>query len=218
MAEVYYYVPAEESENIVECGLKLSVWHSKEIMIEGIIKKCISALLNPKDDINKFNDEAYKCIKLDLPPDYCYVADRYLYEAGVDMPEVMELYLKSIIPLEKYIFGSYRLPECLVTTTVIPGQADLLNKAQDTPVLFNSSEELYLNNLIEFNKEKYYDFDDITMYFFYCKLSELKQIVKIEDKNRKIAVFIDNTDNGNERIYTIKIPETICNIENNSGK
>ena len=33
MVEVYYYVPIEELENAVECGLKLSKWYDKEVLI-----------------------------------------------------------------------------------------------------------------------------------------------------------------------------------------
>ena len=218
MAEVYYYVPAEDSDYIIECGLKLSRWYEKEILIEGINKKCFSALLNPKDNMEKFSDEHLKCIKLDIPSEYCYVADKYLYEAGLYIPEIMESYYKSIIPIEKYLFGLYRLPECLVTTTVIPEQVGILNKAQDIPVLFNSSEELYINNLTEINKEIYEDFDDMILYYFYSKLAEYKNITCIEDKNNEMAIFIDNTNIKKDKIYTIKIPKIIAKTGNNGDK
>jgi rRNA-processing protein FCF1 len=195
MAEVYYYVPAYKSDYSVECGLKLSVWHDKEVFLEGTIKKCISALLNPKDDMKKFKDDSLRCIKMELPSEYCYVADKYLFELGQSKPELMELYYKSIIPIESYIFGLYRLPECLVTTTVISGQIYIVNKAQDTPVLFNNSEELYLNNLLEINKDIYENFEDMILYCFYSRLAELGNILKIEDRTKGIAIFIDNADN-----------------------
>jgi len=211
MAEVYYYVPAKETDHIIECGLKLSQWYDKEVLIERTSKRCISALLNPKDDIKKFNDDTLRCIKMELPFDYCYVADKYLFEVGQSKPEVMDLYYKSIIPLENYIFGLYRLPECLVTTTVIPGQIYVVNKAQDSPVLFNNSEELYLNNLIEINKETYDQYEDMSLYYFYSKLAEGGNITKIEDLDRGIAIFVDkgNTicNNYKTKVYTIKIPE-----------
>lgn len=208
MAEVYFYVPTKDSEHIVECGLKLSQFFEREVLIENTNKKCFSALLNPKDDMVKFNDESLKCIKLDLPSEYCFVADKYLYEVALNIPELMEFYYKSIIPVKNYKFGLYRLPECLVTTTVIPGQISILNKPQDIPVLFNCSEELYINNLIEINKDLYSDFDDIALYHFYTKLVEHKKnIRKIVDKNTRIAIFIDEDDVGNGKVHVIKIPE-----------
>jgi hypothetical protein len=189
LAEVYYYVPAKEVEYIVECGLSLSRWHNKEVIINGINKKCISAFINPKDDMKKYNDSDLICIKLNVPSNYCYVADKYLYDIGLDIKEVMEFYLSSLMPIEEYIFGFHRLPECLVTTTVIQGQIGIMKKAKDSPVLINCSEELYINNLIELNREKYPDFEDVSLYHFYSSLINNKKINKIEDKKKRIAVF-----------------------------
>jgi len=95
MVEVYYYIPKEEVEN----GLKLSEYFDKEVVIGNTRQKCISALLNPKDDMEKYRSESLRCVKLELPPEYCFVADKYLYEIGLNHSEVMELYLK-IIPLD----------------------------------------------------------------------------------------------------------------------
>lgn len=208
MAEVYYYVPVEDSDYVIECGLKLSRWFDKEVVIQGKNKKCFSALLNPKDDMEKFNDKSLRCIKLDPPPEYCYVADKYLYKIGLNIPEVIELYYSSIIPIKNYIFGIYRLPECLVTTTAIQGQTDLLNKAQDIPVLFNYSEELYINNLMESNKETYECFEDMILYCFYSRLAEEKIMRKIEDKKTGVALFFYNDNKIDEKAKIIKIPKS----------
>jgi len=204
MAELYYYIPADETEYVLECGLKLSKWYDKEVVINGVKRKCLTALLNPKDDMEKYKDTSLCCVKLDVPSQYCYVADRYLYEAGLDMPEAMQIYINTIIPIEKYLFGFHRLPECLVTTTVIAGQVKVLNRAQDSPVLIRDSEELYLNNLLEANIEKYENFKDEALYYFYSKLEEMNKVDKIEDKNRKVAIF---TDKAEGKIIIVKIPE-----------
>lgn len=204
LVEVYYYLPADETANAVECGLKMSKWYDKEVVINNENKKCISAFLNPKDDIEKYRSSGFRCVKLELAPNYCFIADKYLYLAGLDNSEVMSLYLDSIIPVESYIFGSYRIPECLVTCTVIGGHITVLNKRLDSPVLFDNSEDLYINNIIESYKEEYDDFSDTVLYSFYCKLAEMKKIDKIEDMDHKIAVFL-NRNTG--KAYTIKIPD-----------
>ncbi|MCX7920789.1 MAG: hypothetical protein N3B21_02010 [Clostridia bacterium] len=203
MVEVYYYIPVNEVDNAVECGLKLSKWAEKEVTIDGESRKCISALLNPKDDMEKYKSADYKCVKLELPHKYCFMADRHLYEVGKKSPTVMDMYTGSIIPIENYIFGSYRLPECLVITTVIAGQISILGKRLDSPVLFNNSEELYINNIIESYKEEHDDFNDCLLYNFYCKLAEIGKADKIEDTDNKIAVFIDR---ARRRAFTIKTP------------
>ncbi|GAE87306.1 hypothetical protein [Acetivibrio straminisolvens] len=191
MVEVYYYIPKEEVENAVECGLKLSEYFDKEIIIENTKMKCISALLNPKDDIEKYKSESLRCVKLELPSEYCFVADRYLYEIGLNHSEVMELYFDSIMPIANYTFGLYRLPECLVTSTVIGEHISLLNKRLDSPVLFDNSEELYINNVIENLKEDYPNINDVMLYYFYCNLEKQGELERIEDEGNKAVVFLD---------------------------
>lgn len=204
MVEVYYYIPAGEVENAVECGLKLSEWYDKEVVIAGHSKKYISALLNPKDDMERYKSADYKCLKLELAPNYCFVADRYLYQVGINIPEVMDMYRESIISIEDYIFGSYRLPECLVASTIIGGHISILNKRLDSPVLFDNSEELYINNIIETYKEEHDHFIDAMLYYFYCSLAARGSFDKFEDTGRKIAVFV-NKRSG--KAYTIKVPD-----------
>ena len=203
MVEVYYYVPADEVDNAVECGLKLSRWYDKEVVIAGDSKKCISVLLNPKDDMEKYKSETYRCVKLELAPDYCYVADKYLYQVGLEIPQVMDIYMRTIVPIKDYMFGAYRLPECLVTSTVIGDHISLLNKRLDSPVLFDNSEELYVNNIIETYKEQHEDFADSMLYYFYCSLVEKGKFEKFEDREGKISVFMDKRSG---KAYTIKVP------------
>jgi len=204
MVEVYYYIPAQKVNDAVECGLKLSVWYDKETIIEGSSRKCITALLNPKDDMEKYMSSDYRCVKLEIDQKYCYVADRYLYQIGLSEPQVMEMYIESIIPVQDYIFGSYRLPECLVTSTVIGGHISVLNKNIDSPVLFDNSEELYINNIVEMYKENHNDFINDMLYYFYCNLTMCGKYEKYEDKERKAAAFIDK---NSKKVYSIKIPD-----------
>lgn len=204
MVEVYCYLRADEVENIVECGMKLSSWFDKEVSVHSESRKCISALLNPKDDIEKYKSGDFVCVKLEVDPRYCFVADKYLYWIGLNFPQSMDMYIQSVIPVENYIFGSYRLPECLITTTVIAGHISVLNKRLDSPVLFDNSEELYINNILETYKEEVDDFNDCLLYNFYCKLAEIGKADKIEDNEKKMAVFIDKR---REKAFTIKIPD-----------
>lgn len=204
MPELYFYIPSEEAHNAVECGLKLSKWFDREVLLDGEFKKCLSALLNPKDDMEKYRSAEYKCLKLELESRHCFVADRHLYLVGVNHPEVMDIYMSSIIPVENYIFGSYRLPECLITTTALAGQIGILDKRLDSPILFDNSEDLYINNIIESYKEEHDDFNDCLLYYFYNRLAEIGKADKIEDNKNNIAVFIDK---DRERVFTIKIPD-----------
>jgi hypothetical protein len=204
MVEVYYYVPQDKFKNSVECGLKLSEWFEKEVYIEEEQKKCFSALLNPKDDMNKYKSNDYRCLKLELYPKYCFIADKYLYDIGLNNAEVMKIYTDSIMPIENYTFGLYRLPECLVTSTVIPEQISALDKRLDSPILFNNSEELYINNLVEDLKQEYDDLNDRLLYFFLLERVSKGELHMVEG-GKNLVAFIDKK---NKRNFTIKKP---CN-------
>jgi len=203
MVEVYYYVPQDKVVNCLECGLKLSEWHEKEVHIGLENKKCFSALLNPKDDMDRYKSSAYRCVKLELYPRYCFVADSYLYELGLKHPEIMDLYIESVMPIENYTFGLYRLPECLVTTTVIPDQISLLDRRLDSPILFNSSEELYINNVIEEFKQEYDDLNDRLLYCFLKGSADEGKLELVEEEENSMVAFVDKKIG---RAFTIRKP------------
>jgi len=204
MVEVYYYVPTEDVDYVVECGLKLSRWFDREVVIDGEAKKCIAALLNPKDDMEKYKSGNFACIKLEVDTEHCFVADSYLYRLGLDNPQIMEMYTASIMPVNEYIFGKFRLPECLVTCTVIAGRISVLNKKKDSPVLFDNSEELYINNIIEINRERSKNFNEALLYCFFSKLADIDIVRKIEDFGKNIAVFIEKKSG---KPYIVRIPD-----------
>ena len=202
MVEVYYYLPVKEVENAVECGLKLSRWAEKEVLIAGEGRKCLAALLNPKDDLHQYKSGDVKCVKLAVDAKYCFVADRHLYRAGLGNERAMALYNASVIPVEQYIFGAYRIPEVLVTSTLIPGQVQVLDRRLDIPILFDSSEELYMNNILETFKDAYRDFNDALLYSFFSRMSDAGRMERIEDRDNRLAVF-----SVGGKVYTIKIPD-----------
>lgn len=203
MVEVYYYVPQDKVNISIECGLKLSQWYEKEVQIGGEHKKCFCALLNPKDDMEKYKSREYRCLKLGLYPGYCYVADKSLYEIGLYNPEVSELYIASVVPIEDYTFGLYRLPECLVTSTVIQEQISLLDKRLDSPILYNSSEELYINNVIEDFKQEYDDLNDRLLFGFLHGRAAKGELEMVEKDGNSFVAFIDRKA---EKTFTIRKP------------
>lgn len=204
MVEVYFYIPSEKAENAVECGMKLSEWYSREICLDGERKRCMTALLNPRDDLEKYMSTTFRCLKLEVESKYCFAADSLLYEAGRAFPVVMELYNRSIMPIEQYNFGGYRLPECLIISTVIGEQINVLGKRLDTPVLYSSSQELYFNNILESFREYHDDFNDTLLYHFFRRMCEEGKATGVEDTVSGLAVFTDHKDS---RIYTLKIPD-----------
>ncbi|HPV01374.1 MAG TPA: hypothetical protein PK127_02685 [Clostridiales bacterium] len=203
MVEVYFYIPAEKAGDAVDCGIKLSEWYSREVRIGGIMRKCITALLNPRDEYEKYTSSEYRCLKMEVPPKCCYIADRSLYEAGCGNPEAMKLYEESIIPVMDYRFGDYRFPEVLVTSTVLGEQISVTGKMLDTPLLYNSSQELYLSNLAEQLREEHSDLDDTFLYLYFKWLCSQGEADMVCDGTAGPAVFILKENN---RPYIFNAP------------
>lgn len=202
--DVYYFIPGKMIDNVIGCGLKLSEWFEREVPVNGEIKKCIPALLNPKDDITKFKSPDYKCLKLAVNPDNCYIADRFLYETSQISDFAKELYNKSIITADKYIFGTYRLPECLIFSTLLEEQIDIADKRMDFPILFENSEKLYVNNIIESYREENENFSDVLLYYLYNTLAESKIIDKIEDKEKGTNIFFERNSG---KTFCVRFPK-----------
>lgn len=204
MAEVYFYMQTDKLAVAVECGIKLSEWYSREVRIGGEIRRCIGALLNPRDDNRKSAMADYKCLKLEVHPKYCHVADSLLYTVGSAHPEVMEMYERSIVPMEQYAYGSYRLPEILITSTILGDQISLPGRWLDTPVLYSNSQDLYLNSMLEGMREEHEDIDDTMLCLFFRRLCEEGKATGIEDVESRLAVFTRHRDG---RVFTLKIPD-----------
>ncbi len=203
LVEVYFYMPADKAGHAVECGIKLSEWYSRETVIDGSNRKCIAALLNPRDEYEKYMSGAYRCLKLEIDPKYCFVADRSLYEAGLSYPQAMELYKNSTVPIGNYTFGEYRFPEVLVTSTILGDNISITGKMLDTPVLYENSQELYFNNLMEKLRDEHCDLNDTLLYLYFMWLCEIGKAESIGGCDGIYAVF---RVNGEKRVYTFKTP------------
>lgn len=192
--EVYYYLPIEEKDSALTCGIKLSVKADRKVIINGYPTSCISTLLNPRDDLKKYKSNDFICLRININIDYCYIADKSLY----NNKQAVDLYNQSIIPAKNYTFGTYRNPECLVTCTILPENIQVFNKIIGSPILYHNSEELYINNLIEELKETYPDFNEVILHLFFDYLAKKGEYKKVE--NNDITVYI--AQNG--KVFTVK--------------
>ena len=127
MITLYYYVHKEEAFTIAECGLKLSGRFDRQVFIDGSLKRCMSALIAPDAGHTWFGSPGYRCLKLQIPPRYCYVADGSLYEEGLEKSSMSGSYAASVLPVEKYTAGLYENPEYLVACTVLSEQIRIIN-------------------------------------------------------------------------------------------
>ncbi|MDI9482901.1 MAG: hypothetical protein QM315_06925 [Bacillota bacterium] len=205
MAVIYYYVPEDKLEDIIDCGLKLSEWKDgyQSTPWEGIEKPCFSAFLHPLDD-DRHKDRSYRCIKIDIPMEYCVVYDSDLYRVSNEFPELKEKFIKSMVPLDEYIFGSIRRPGCFVFTTVLSEQISLLGKSMDEPILYENSEILYVNNILQQFNDSYHEFNSVLLYS-YLTMQEQKGVFRCyRSGENNIAVFFDKESN---QYISIPIPD-----------
>jgi len=167
--KVYFYVSAENIDEALECGIALSDFHEKKIFLNGCENKCIVTYLHPADS-KKFGDPSYVALKIIVSDGKGFIADSVLYDQDLYIKTKLDLYLKTIIKCEDYVLGSYRKPECLLTSTVLPEYIEKYDRRRDEPLLYTSSNDLYINRLIGEAHEASSDFDEIALNAYYDRL------------------------------------------------
>ncbi|NLC19931.1 MAG: hypothetical protein GX757_12105 [Clostridiales bacterium] len=205
MAVVYYYIPKGRLEDVTECGLKLSEWSERTQATpwNRQARPCICAFLHPLDD-KRSRDNTFSCITLDVPAEDCVVADGDLYQMGLEYPEITDKYVDTMVSLNDYTFGSFRKPECLVFRTILPEQIGFYGKGMGEPVIYENSEMLYVNIILEQYRERNYHFNQVLLYSFLALKEQNSCIDALYSKDRKTAVFFDNKIN---RYITIAVPD-----------
>ena len=212
MAGLYFYIPKDRTKDVISCGLKLSEWYDREIILPGGSgsRKVLRTLLNPRDDESKLKDPGYQCLRLEIDPHYCLVGDSALYGLGLKNTAIMERYKRGLTPLAEYKFGTFLLPEVLVTISVLPDCIEVPGKAMDIPVLYESSMSLYLNNALSRQEEIWNDSGNHLLYAYYLYLESSGRVVRYEDKTKGNAVFFWK---DNDEYAVCKIPEEEYNID-----
>lgn len=167
--KVYFYVSVKNIDEVLECGITLSDFHEKKMYIEGCENKCIVTHLHPADS-EKFGDPSYMAVKIIVSDGKGFIADSVLYDENLYINAKLDLYLKTIITCEKYVLGSYRKPECLLTSTILPEYIEKYDKRRDEPLLYTNSNDLYINRLIGEAREASPNFDEIALNAYYDRL------------------------------------------------
>ncbi len=136
MSVIYYYTKNENLPIFLKYGIRLSKNFNKELNINGYVKPFLIGLLNPKDDLEKYNSNDYTCLKLDILDDHLRVIDK----------EVINNYNGEQLgytQINNYIFGSLKNPIVLIDTSVISDKISIYNKTIDIPLLFDNSEDFF---------------------------------------------------------------------------
>lgn len=211
MAGVYFFIPRDKLNNAVECGIKLSEYYRRELELapgEGS-RRALKAYLNPRDDESRMKDPSFACLRLNVDPAYCRVGDGALYGMGRSNPLFQARYLSRLIPLSDYRFGTFRQPECLVFTSILPESIETMGKVMDIPVLYESSEALYLSNVIEKQSENG-DGGNLLLYAFCYYMEKQGVMTKYEDKSAALSLFMDK---ATQSYYILKNPQQNSEVE-----
>lgn len=189
----YCYIPADKSDEVIECGLKLGDCITKNVTRNGSGMLCFEAYLHPNDaDKNNENDVL---VKISAPEGHSYIADNSL------QGKLGELYEKSIIPVSQYKLGKYRKPCCLISCTILPDMIERYNADMDEPLLYQSSEQLYRDSLFYKTDDLAKSFKDVALNAYYnMKAASGEYTVQFNDE---YAAFTD--DAAGEIIAIVKI-------------
>ena len=112
MATIYFYVKSSKLNETLRYGIKLSQNFSHKIPIKGVEKKCMVGLLNPKDDMDKYNSDDYICLKLNLYAEQCYI----LNEVSLVIPPKEY----EIINIQDYKYGDLESPIVIFSCSILP--------------------------------------------------------------------------------------------------
>lgn len=201
--EVYLYVSSDEAQSVLECGLRLTIWADRHLGENGD-KKYISAFLNPRDDIEKFRDKDYVCLKITAKDDESLIAEKYLYNLGINDSNMLKLYESTALKPQMYKLGYFRNPEYLIGHTVLPKDIEIMRKGLDSPLLYNSSQELFASVYIEEARDKDELFLEKLLFYFFDCMAQKGLLFKYENNDSQTAVYYDNQHN---RVFALKVPD-----------
>ena len=142
MVTLYYYIDSSKLESVRRFGLKLSENYSYTLPVNGLQKRFFAALLNPKDDLLKYNSEQFTCLKVHIYPDLCYVVNEI---SLIINPKNGDY---GLIPLNDYVYGEFENPKVVFNSSILPEQIELLDDVMDEPILFESSKDLFYQSKV----------------------------------------------------------------------
>ena len=186
---IYFYIPAAEAEEAAECGISLERYATGTVRVGGVEKKFLTAFLHPKDDPEKFGSPDHACIQIEADERYVYISDGAVREAAESEGRLAGAFDAMAVPLKEYIFGSFRKPVCMVVSTVLPENASIAGKVMGSPLIYNDSEEFFVECLFEKMRGADEGFVEKALYRFMNDLAARGKAEKFESRKSGTAVF-----------------------------
>lgn len=198
--KVFFAVPDSSVEDVCECGLKISEYKNRTMVICGNEVNVVSACLNPNDLEKK---DGYTIVRLVPDDTHCFIAEGSFYgeyeaaiRTGADGEIWKKEYEKSVIPVSQYRLGMYRAPEYLIIRTLFSGQIEKFDRRKGEPILYNNSEELYIGNAVRAAEECCDNFYEIAVSAVYekksgFKVTEGEKYIFFSDESGKIEFIAE---------------------------
>ncbi|MEZ0537241.1 hypothetical protein ACAG39_08310 [Caldicellulosiruptoraceae bacterium PP1] len=141
---IFIPVDKNEKQKYLTEGIDINKCYNKVIGLAGIEIKCISGFLT-----NDIISGDFIAAKIDINKSYAANYDLWVAYTLTSNQEFNKMYIRSIVNLKKYMFGTFRIPEVLITES-IPSQ-DLFEPMFNNSSKFieSKNDEIYINFLIE---------------------------------------------------------------------
>ncbi|MBQ8827599.1 MAG: hypothetical protein IJZ90_00460 [Clostridia bacterium] len=193
--KVFFAVSESVADEVCDCGIKMSEYADRCVLIAGAERKCIAAALTP-GDIVCAADTAVEVLRLNPDDSHGWIAEGAFYEEYILNREKSEEvyfwkseYEKSLMPVKDYKLGMYKKPEYLIYRTLFPDVIERFDRRRGEPILYNNSNELYIGKAIRFAEEKCDDFYELAVKAFADRWAvENSMTVK---KGEKYTMYID---------------------------
>lgn len=190
MDNLYVYIKNSQIDNIIKYGIKLSEYANKVISYSNTKKSGITAYLVPKD-CECYYDNEYTCLRIKLKNINGVVYNKIC--------EKLNNFEEFVCDISSYKYGTYEDPVAIITSTILPENIAIYNKAIDIPILIENSKDFYyensINELLATNK-----FSNYELYQILLILGEQKKMFTTSSQDN-IKLYKDVINN---KSYTKK--------------
>ena len=175
--KAYCFVPEEKIEEIIECGIELSLGQHFPCKVTTNGGMCFMTKLNPRDYSKSQFVPGKILVKVNLDKVRGFIGEGTYLELG-NKEDGLRMFEDSLIVAADYRLGMYRNPYCLIVNTILPEAVERYDNLMDEAVPYVTSEELYVDCIYAELSENTENFKEIAVKACFDKLAESKESEK----------------------------------------
>lgn len=178
--QAYIWLEKERAEEVLAGGLRPEGESIEGLSLPRTGGRYIAALLHPADRFYGRGTAGKVCLRLEIDAKKAYV---------IDIGRIKNKAADSLIPAEKYVYGTFRRPVLIVLTPVEPEDIKKYERVLDAPVLYENSEKIYIDRQFALADDNDPGFRETALRAYYEKQAAAGRAVKysgeaIADKSR----------------------------------